>query len=449
MTDKQYWWFFKGFDVRDNKVWSRSFKKSSLDELARLNSTPLYFTNGKRIEDKARLIKEAFAKNYDGEVEINYAVKANYCPQILDLIALLDLGADVVSPNEALLAEQRGIPKQRIMFTGTSVSKDDLEQLVKHGNYKINIDSNSQLKKLGEYRDEWNIHGLHLSIRLNPNAGAGHNPDVITAGIRNDDGVPIKFGIEQDKIASTFLAARDYGFIPDTLHIHIGSGWLGNDVDSFRIALQNTLEAINELKKHGFTNLNLDVGGGPGIRYRESQESFPFDTYAKIISEEIKKSGAKINKLISEPGRSMVGDSTVLLTRVNTVEEKNGILHAFTDASMGTLIRPKLYHAYHEIINVSNPNGKPMIYSVDGNVCETGDTFTQDKPREIPEIREGDVLGILDTGAYSDVMSSSYCLRGRANVLLEHKGELIQCSKGVEDLKQIMSRFNFETKLKR
>jgi diaminopimelate decarboxylase len=448
MTEKQYWWFFKGFDVRDNKVWSRSFKKYSLDELAKTNPTPLYFTNGKRIEDKARLIREAFAKNYTGVVEINYAVKANYCPQILDLIALLGFGADVVSPNEAVLAEQRGIPKQNIMFTGTSVSKDDLEQLVKFGNYKINIDSNSQLRKLGEHRDEWNIHGLSLSIRLNPNVGAGHNPDVITAGSKNDDGVPIKFGIEEDKIVSTFLAARDYGFHPDTLHIHIGSGWLGTDVDSFRIALHNTLDVMNELQSRGFSNLNLDVGGGPGIRYRESQESFPFNTYAQIISEEIQKSSTKINTLITEPGRSLVGDSTILLTQVNTVEEKNGILHAFTDASMGTLIRPKLYHAYHEIVNVSNPNGPLKIYSVDGNVCETGDTFTQDQPREIPEIREGDVLGILDTGAYGDVMSSSYCLRGRANVLLEHKGELIQCSKNVEDLDQILHRFHGETKLK-
>jgi diaminopimelate decarboxylase len=143
MAEKQYWWFFKGFDVRDNKVWSRSYKKCSLDELARTNSTPLYFTNGKRIEDRARLIKEAFAKNYSGVVDINYAVKANYCPQILDLIALLELGADIVSPNEAILAENRGIPRQRIMFTGTSVSKEDLEKLVKFGNYKINIDSNS------------------------------------------------------------------------------------------------------------------------------------------------------------------------------------------------------------------------------------------------------------------------------------------------------------------
>ena len=360
---------------------------------------------------------------------------------------MLDLGADVVSPNEAILAEQRGIPRQKIMFTGTSVSKDDLEKLVKFGNYKINIDSNSQLKKLGEHRDEWNIHGLNLSIRLNPNIGAGHNPDVITAGSKNEGGVPIKFGIEQDKIVQTFLGAREYGFHPDTLHIHIGSGWLGNDVNSFKTALINTLYVINELKKHGFTNLDLDVGGGPGIRYKESQESFPFNTYAMIIGEEIEKSDASINKLIIEPGRSLVGDSTVLLTKVNTVEEKNGILHAFTDASMGTLIRPKLYHAYHEIINISNPNGPLLVYSVDGNVCETGDTFTQDQPRKIPEIREGDVLGILDTGAYGDVMSSSYCLRGRANIMLEHHGKLIQCSQGVEDLNRIMSRFNIETRL--
>ena len=449
MVQKQFWWFFKGFDVQNNKVWSRSFKDCDLEELVQSYPTPLYFTNGKRIEDKARLIKEAFAKNYRGLFDIHYAVKANYCPQILDLIALLGLGADVVSPNEAILAEQRGIPKHKIMFTGTSVSQDDLEQLVRVGKYKINIDSQSQLKKLLERRDAWKIHGLNLSIRLNPNVGAGHNPDVITAGSKNESGVPIKFGIEQNKIVQTFIDAREYGFQPDTLHIHIGSGWLGYDIDQFKSALQNTLDVMNELENHDFTNLNLDIGGGPGIRYRESQESFPFDAYANVVSETIEKSGAHINKLIVEPGRSLVGDSTVLLTTVNTVEEKNGVLHAFTDASMGTLIRPKLYHAYHEIINVSNPNGPLRVYSVDGNVCETGDTFTQDLPREIPEIREGDVLGILDTGAYSDVMSSSYCLRGRAHVVLEHKGKLVQCSNGVEDLKQIMDRFIIENRLEK
>jgi diaminopimelate decarboxylase len=449
MTDKQYWWFFKGFDVRNNKVWSRSFKECDLDELTKSHTSPLYLTNGKRIEDKARLIREAFAKNYDGAVEINYAVKANYCPQILDLIALLGLGADVVSPSEAVLAEQRGIPRDRIMFTGTSVSKEDLETLVRTCHYKIDIDSHSQLEKLEKYRDEWDIKGLHLSVRLNPNIGAGQSPDVITAGSKNEDGIPIKFGIEQNKIVDAFLDARAYGFCPDTLHIHIGSGWLGNDVDSFRLALQNTFNVLKELAKHDFSGLNLDVGGGPGIRYKESQKSFPFDTYTKVIHEEAAKSGVRIGKLIVEPGRSLVGDSTILLTRVNTVEEKNGILHAYTDASMGTLMRPKLYHAYHEIINVSNPNGPLKVYSVDGNVCETGDTFTQDQPREIPEIREGDVLGILDAGAYGDAMSSAYCLRGRANIMLVHKEKLIQCSKGVEDLNQILNRFYVDTRLER
>ncbi len=448
MSERIYWWFFKGFDVINNKVWSRSFKKFDLDELANLHATPIYLTNGKRIEDKARLIREAFEKNFVGDVEINYAVKANYCPQILDLIALLGLGADVVSPNEAVVAEQRGIPKERIMFTGTSVSKVDLEQLVKFGNYKINIDSYSQLKKLCEHKIEWQIEGLNLSIRLNPNVGAGHNPDVITAGSKNEDGVPIKFGIEQDKIVDIFITAREYGFHPDTLHIHIGSGWLGNDVVSFKFALKNTLQVMKDLEKQGFTKLNLDVGGGPGIRYKESQESFPFDTYAKIIHDELAQSNVSINKLIIEPGRSLVGDSTILLTKVNTVEEKYGILHAYTDASMGTLIRPKLYHAYHEIINVTNPNGKLTEYSVDGNVCETGDTFTQEQTRAIPEIREGDILGILDTGAYGDVMSSAYCLRGRANIMLIHNGKLIQCSKGAENLEQMMHRFNLQTKLK-
>jgi diaminopimelate decarboxylase len=445
--DRQYWWFFKGFHIKDGVVWSNPLKDFNLEELARENKTPIYFINGKRIQDKARIIKSTFAENYCGKVDINYAVKANYTPQVLDLIAQMGLGADVVSPNEANLAEQRGIPKERIMFTGTSVSKEDLEELVKYGNYKINIDSRSQLQKLINHRDEWNIGGLNISIRMNPDAGAGHNPDVITAGKMNDDGIPIKFGIEKRKILSVFDEARQYGFNPDTLHIHIGSGWLGDDIKHFRTALRNTLGVMKQLEENGFKNLNLDIGGGPGIRYREEQNHFLYVTYTKIIQEEIRKSRVKINRLITEPGRSLVGDSAILLTKVNTVEEKHGILHAYVDSSMGTLIRPKLYHAYHEIINVSNPNGKLIEYAVDGNVCETGDTFTQNKPRKIPKIREEDILGILDTGAYGDAMSAPYCMRGRANIMMVHNRKLIQCSKSTEDLDQILYRFNINIKL--
>lgn len=436
------WLTAKGFEIKNGKVFFNSYNRD-LATIANENPTPIYLTNGNRIEQNVLTIQRTFKEIYGGDFQINYAIKANYAPQILKIVANLGLGADVVSPNEALLALKAGIPKEKVIFTGTSVSDEDISFLLKNG-IKINIDSQSQLRRLFSLSQRERLTVKPLSVRLNPNMGAGLNPDVITAGVQNEDGIYIKFGIPENKINEPFVFASRNGLTIDTLHFHIGSGWLGNSLNDFKTAFFNTLNVYMQLlKTHGKSLKQLDIGGGPGIPYRPEQESFPWQQYAEIVRDGLIEYGVKLEKLILEPGRSIVGDSTVLLTKVNTVEEKNGILHAFVDASMGSLIRPKLYHAYHHIINVSNPNTKTFDYSVDGNVCETGDTFTQNHLRSITEIREGDILAILDAGAYGDSMSSQYCMRGRPNVLLIHKGKVIQCSKnGPERLEDILSRFN-------
>lgn len=191
----------------------------------------------------------------------------------------------------------------------------------------------------------------------------------------------------------------------------------------------------------GFSLTRLDVGGGTGIRNREEQNHFHWEKYAIVIASSLEEAKIKPELLILEPGAGLVSDSGVMLTTVNTVEEKYGVEHAYVDSGMGSFPSIRLYHRWHEIINVSSPDAPIREYAVDGNVCETGDTFTYNQLRPLPEVREGDVLAFLDAGDYSYPEASTYCLRGRAHVILRKGGQLIASTRGVESLDEMIARF--------
>jgi len=443
---RQYWWLYKGFEIRKNEVGQIKvfFRNCSLDleSIARSNPTPVYVYNGDRIEEKVQIVRRAFATHYKGKVAIHFAMKACYVPQLVQLLANMKCGVDAASPNEARLGLRVGIPAEKIMFTGTSVSDTEMKELISM-KVRINIDSFSQLRRLAYLvrAGELPCSPLPLSIRLNPNVGAGGDQYSITGGAKTAKGVPIKFGIEEKKILQAFDYARKNGLVIDTLHFHIGSGWLAQDIVAFQRALYNVLRIYRKLMGTGFSLTRLDVGGGAGIRNREEQSHFPWEKYAIVIASSLEEAKIKPELLILEPGAGLVSDSGVMLTMVNTVEEKNGVEHIYVDSGMGTFPSIRLYHRWHEIINVSRPDAPMRKYAVDGNVCETGDTFTYDRLRLLPEVREGDVLAFLDAGDYSLAQSFNYCLRGRAHVMLRKGNQLIACTKGVESLDEMMSRF--------
>jgi len=308
---------------------------------------------------------------------------------------------------------------------------------------RINIDSFSQLRRLVDMskRGELSCSPLPLSVRLNPDVGAITGQNFTTAGARNAQGVPIKFGIEPKKILEVFEYARKNGLLVDTLHFHIGSGWLRPGMEAFRLALRNGLQVYQRLLEAGFSLTRLDVGGGAGVREEEKSERFPWDEYATVIATSLKEANIKLELLILEPGSSLVSDASVFLTTVNTVEEKYGVEHVFVDSGMGSFPSIRLDHSWCEFVNVSRPDGVIKEYAVDGNVCETGDTFTYNKLRPLPEVREGDVLAFLDAGGYSLAQSFNYCLRGRAHVVLREGNRLLHCTRGVESLDEVISRF--------
>ncbi|GAI98114.1 unnamed protein product, partial [marine sediment metagenome] len=186
----------------------------------------------------------------------------------------------------------------------------------------------------------------------------------------------------------------------------------------------------------------LDVGGGAGGRTREEAECFPWDEYATVIDTSLKEADIKLELLILEPGDSLISDAGVFLTTVNTVEVKYGIEHVFVNSGMGSLPSIRLnYHSRKELVNVSQPDGPIKEYAVDGDVCETGDTFTYNKLRPLPKVSEGDVLAFLDIGGYNPAQSFNYCLRGRAHIMFRQGNQLLACTRDVESLDDVMSRF--------
>ncbi|MFH1587547.1 MAG: diaminopimelate decarboxylase [Candidatus Diapherotrites archaeon] len=410
-------------ELRENRLFIGG---KDAEALAKKYGTPLYVYNGGRIIDNYKRLFDAFKEHSKNEFSINYAMKANSHFQILKIVKEQGAGIDAVSPNEARLALKAGIPKEKIIFTGTSVSDSDLKELVELG-VLINVDSFSQLNRLAKIKINSKI-----SIRWNPGEGAGHHGHTITAGKF------IKFGIPEDKIIGAFKHAKELGFNVVGLHQHIGSGWLGKDVDVFLNTVEKTLRIAKEAEEVLGKKLEfVDFGGGPGIPYKGDGAEFPVEKYAKGICEKVTNSGFG-GRILIEPGRYIAGDAGILLVEVNTVEEKN-IPVIGLNAGFNILIRPAFYGSYHEVVLCRNVGGNAKKeYMLAGNLCETSDVFNENTKalRPLPIVEEKDILAILCAGAYGQVMASNYNLRGRAAELLILDGneKLITEKENLDDI---------------
>ncbi|MBN2330606.1 MAG: diaminopimelate decarboxylase [Candidatus Aenigmarchaeota archaeon] len=382
------------------------------EKLAVRYGTPLYVYNGDRVIDNYKRVKALLDNHSDREVRVYYSAKANSSLAVMKILAISGAYADVVSPNEARLALDAGFKRERIMFTGTSVSEPDLREVAGLG-VMINIDSFSQMRKLAK------LGRFRVSIRWNPGEGAGGHEHTITAGRF------VKFGIPEGKILEAFREARKLGLDPVGLHQHIGSGWLGKDVDTFLATVGRTLSIARKVTDVLGRELEfVDFGGGPGIPYRPDEAEFPLDRYAHGICRQVKDSGLRFKAIAVEPGRYIVGDAGILLTRINTVEEK-GVPVIGVDSGFCSLLRPALYGAYHHMVVCNKADKRPdKEWLVAGNLCESGDVFNESKSslRPLPTPQEGDILAILDAGAYGFSMSSRYNSRALPAEALVFKG---------------------------
>lgn len=375
-------------------------------ELAERLGTPLFLTSAETIRTRFRRLREAFP-----EARVHYAAKANPNPRILQLLRRAGASLETVSLGEVVAGDRAGFEPEEIMYTGVFPSQDELTGILARG-IRINANSVSDIERIAEHAG-----GTHIGIRVNPGTVAGHHPHVVTGG------PGAKFGVSLERAQDAFRRAEQLGLTPDGLHTHVGSGLL--EPGPLLHASRRLGELARALARDGRDLEYIDVGGGLGVPYRPDETPLELEPLAEGL-----RAGLPAGpRLLLEPGRYLVAESTVLLARVTS--RKEGFVGV--DAGMHTLIRPALYGAFHHVSNLSRPEAPRRPVTVVGPICETGDVLARD--RTLPDPRAGDLLAFHDVGAYGYSMASRYNSRPLpAEVLVDGTPELIREREDWDDL---------------
>jgi len=378
---------------RDGRLF---FEDVALDEIARNHGTPTYVYSRAALESTYREYDHALAER---EHLICYAVKANSNLAILNLFARLGAGFDIVSGGELARVLAAGGEPNKIVFSGVGKSADEIRAALKAGIHCFNVESESELHRLDRVAGETGK-VAPVSLRVNPNVDAKTHP-YISTGLKDN-----KFGIAHDQALRIYrLAAGMANLKVIGIDCHIGSQL--TEAAPFAEAIDKVLQLVDALAADGIELKHIDMGGGVGIRYQDETPPAVAD-YARTLLGKLK---GRPQKLIIEPGRSLVGNAGLLLTRVEYLKHGEGKDFAIVDAAMNDLMRPALYDAWHDIAPVTNKQGTTHRYEIVGPVCESGDFLGHD--RELV-IDEGDLLAIQSAGAYGMSMSSNYNTRARA-----------------------------------
>lgn len=382
-------------------------------KLVETYGTPLFVYSQKQVLSNLQSLRKAFQEKTSREVRILYAMKANFHPDLLRILRDRGTWIDAVSPGEVTRALDLGFPGNKILFTGTSVSTDDLQQVFQHDGVIVNIDAEEQVELMREVRDKLCPRKrIRVSIRWNPGIGRGFSPKTVTAGQKSPDKTPIKFGVEDQKVLRTFAKTSQSGFLPIGLHQYLGSGWVTEDFAVVKSAVDRMIVKASEVQKQGYRLEFLDFGGGFGPRYSEDQKVFPLENYASYISRKISNSDVNIKAIAVEPGKHLVGDAGILLLKVEYVKTSYGNVFACVNGgTFNTVPRPAIYtQAQHPIVNCSSVRSDKMVrITVAGNLCETGDVFGKNVLMPLP--KRGDNLALLCAGAYCRSMASNFNLR--------------------------------------
>ncbi len=403
-------------------------EKVSLPSLAEKYGTPLYVYSAGQILDRYQLFSDAFAHR---DHLICYSVKANSNLSILKLLAHCGSGFDIVSGGELQrILEVIRRPLSRVVFSGVGKTAAEIDLALAAGILIFNVESESEVALLAERASKRRVRA-RVALRVNPDVFAQTHP-YISTGLREH-----KFGIDIKAARPVYQEIKRSRYLdPIGISVHIGSQI--QTAEPFGAALAGVAQLIRELGADGIQIKFVDAGGGLGIDYRSGVSTFDpaaeMAKYAAAVERSLE--GLQV-RLLLEPGRFLIAQAGALLARVLVVKRNGSKTFVITDAGMNDLIRPALYQAHHEILPVTqNPKAEPTVVDIVGPVCETGDFFARD--REIPEVKEGDLVAILDTGAYGMSLSSNYNSRPRpAEVLVEGKrARLIRRRETIRDLVQ-------------
>lgn len=405
----------RDFESKDGKM---IFGGMNVEDIAKEFGTPCYVNDEQRIRENYRNLHKAFNRYMD--TTIHYACKANTSLAVLKILEQEGSGIDAVSIGEIKTCLKAGFTPDRIMYTGVFVSTEELKQVVETG-VMINLDSISEMERLAEIKP-----GAKISFRITPGIGSGHGEKVITGN------KGAKFGIPKEKVVETYLRAQDLGLEPIGIHAHIGSG--GQSVEPFVEEAEVLSGLINQLSEAGIDLEFVDIGGGIGVPYKPNEDEMDLGEFASQVTD-VFQMDTDVKKLIIEPGRYIVCDACVLLTRCTDVKDTGVKKYIGVDAGFNTLIRPAMYDSYHYIQNGSK-FGKACTgrYDIAGPLCESGDYLGHDRVMSEPD--EGDIIVVYNAGAYGYSMSSNYNSRPLcAEVLVNNgKAELIRAKQDIEDL---------------
>ena len=381
------------FTLKNNELQAESV---ALSKIATEFNTPCY------VYSKSALT-QAFKSFEAGLIGTNhlicFAVKANPSLAILNTFAKLGAGFDIVSGGELARVLAAGGDAKKVVFSGVGKTRDEMRMALEAGILCFNIESINELTRLNALAGELGK-VAPISLRVNPNVDAKTHP-YISTGLKNN-----KFGVAfEDAIALYEQAAAMPNIAIHGVDCHIGSQI--TELSPFLDALDKVLGLVDALAEKGIVIEHIDVGGGVGITY--SDETPPdFKTYTQAI---LKKLTGRNVKVLFEPGRALVGNAGVLLTKVEYLKLGETKNFCIVDAAMNDLMRPALYDAYHEIVAVTPRAGNAKVYEIVGPVCESGDFLGHDRDLDL---QEGDLLAIKSAGAYGMSMASNYNTRGRA-----------------------------------
>ena len=402
-----------------NKSGDLCMEQVPLEEIARQHGTPTFVYSEAAIRSAYETFDDAFSMHPH---RICYAVKANSNLAVLQLLANLGAGFDIVSGGELARVIKAGGHPASVVFSGVGKQDWEIDHALAEGIGCFNVESRSELNRIAR-RAEAGGYRAPVSIRVNPDVDPGTHPYIAT-GLKEN-----KFGVSADEAIELYAQAA----ASDNLDIigidcHIGSQI--TELTPFVDALTRVLGLVDLLAGRGIKVRHIDLGGGIGVRYRDETPIEPGD-FASAIGQAM---SGREQTLMFEPGRMIVAGAGILLTRVNTLKTNEGKNFAVVDAAMNDLIRPALYNAWQEVVSVAEPRTDGSgTWEIVGPVCETGDFLAKDR---ILSLQEDDLLAILCAGAYGFVMSSNYNSRPRAAEILVSRNEqyLIRRRETAEDL---------------
>lgn len=369
----------------------------SVKAVAQRVGTPFYIYSSNTLVNHFRAFDRAFA----GLPHlICFALKSNANNAVLRLLSREGAGADIVSGGELFRALRAGIEPKKIVYAGVGKRSDEIEYALKMGILMFNVESGEELLAIEKAASDMHARA-RIALRVNPDIDP-HTHAYISTGLKEN-----KFGIAIDQALEYYQTAKKLSNVEVVgIHQHIGSQI--TELQPFVDALAKIIDFVRRLKGSGIDIKYINIGGGLGITYKDETPPHPRDL-AEAIGPMLKEIGCT---LVMEPGRAIVGNAGILVTRALYHKESGKKRFLIVDAGMNDLIRPSLYEAYHEIRPVVEPaSGRSYVMDVVGPICESGDFFAKD--RELPEVRQGDLLAVMGAGAYGFSMSSNYNSRPR------------------------------------